>query len=64
MYQRCKDFAKAHSKGKLTLGEFHNEIIKHPSIDCITVKGEECYTNYAMNLMTQGMMTSTDMKTP
>ena len=45
MYQRYKDYAKKHNKGKLTLGEFHNEIIKQPNIDCITVKGEEYYTN-------------------
>ena len=45
MYQRYKDYAKKHSKGKLTFGEFHNEIIKQPNINCITVKGEEYYTN-------------------
>ena len=45
MYQRYKDYVKKRSTGKLTLGEFHNEIIKQPNIDCKTVKGEEYYTN-------------------
>ena len=52
MYQRYKDFAKAHSKGKLTLGEFRNEIIKQPALT-VSQSREKNTTQIAfMNLMT------------
>ena len=45
MYRRYKEYAIKHNKGKLTLEEFHNEIMKQSSIEYTTVKGIECYTN-------------------
>lgn len=46
MYRRYTEYAIQHKKGKLTLEQFHQEIMKQRNVECITHDGKEYYTTF------------------